>query len=73
MVTQRSTDITNTSMHSIGRMSDFFNVKPLGLEMLQGKTEILIKNPISVLIYKPQITLECPEIENGLLLYQNYY
>jgi hypothetical protein len=58
-------------MHSIGGMQDFFNVKQLGLEMLTGKTEILIKNPISVPRYKPQITHECPETETGLLRYQH--
>jgi hypothetical protein len=62
MITQGSKNVKNTSMHSIGGMQDFLNVKPLGLEMLMGKTKILIKNPISVPIYKPQITRECPEI-----------
>jgi hypothetical protein len=60
-------------MHSAGGMQDFLKVKPLGLEILTGKTEILIKNHISVPIYKQEITHECSEIETGLPRYQNDY
>jgi len=60
-------------MNSIGGMQDFLNVKPVGLEMLTGKTEILIKYPISVSIYKPHITHERPEIETWLLPYEHDY